>query len=43
MALCDRLEVRFTTGDQVCRRLLDAFLAEALAPGYGIVSEQPEG
>jgi len=32
MALCDRLEESLTTGDDTRRRLLDALLAEALAP-----------
>jgi len=32
MALCDRLEISFTTGDDTLRRLLDALLAEALSP-----------
>jgi type I restriction enzyme, S subunit len=32
MALCDRLEVSLTSADDTHCRLLDAFLAEALAP-----------
>ena len=32
MALCDQLEASLTTGDATRRRLLDALLAEALAP-----------
>ena len=32
MALCDQLEASITTGDATRRRLLDALLAEALAP-----------
>lgn len=32
MALCDRLEASLATADDTRRRLLDAFLAEALAP-----------
>jgi type I restriction enzyme S subunit len=32
MALCDRLEVSLTTAADTRRRLLDALLAEALAP-----------
>jgi type I restriction enzyme S subunit len=32
MALCDRLEASLSTGNDTCRRLLDALLAEALAP-----------
>jgi type I restriction enzyme S subunit len=32
MALCDRLEASLTTGADTRRRLLDALLAEALAP-----------
>ncbi|HTC07173.1 MAG TPA: hypothetical protein VK726_00195 [Acetobacteraceae bacterium] len=32
MALCDRLEVSLAVGDETRRRLLDALLAEALAP-----------
>jgi type I restriction enzyme S subunit len=42
MALCDRLEASLATGEDTRRRLLDALLHEALAPGEGIVSEQPE-
>ena len=32
MTLCDRLEASLTTADDTRRRLLDALLAEALAP-----------
>ena len=32
MALCDRLEASLTSGEDIRRRLLDALLAEALAP-----------
>ena len=32
MALCDRLEASLTTAADTRRRLLDALLAEALAP-----------
>ena len=32
MALCDRLEASLDTAGKTCRRLLDALLAEALAP-----------
>ena len=32
MALCDQLEATLTTGDATRRRLLDALLADALAP-----------
>jgi len=32
MALCDRLEASLATADDTRRRLLDALLAEALAP-----------
>ena len=32
MALCDRLEESIITGNDACRRLFDALLAEALAP-----------
>ena len=32
MALCDRLEASLATAADVRRRLLDALLAEALAP-----------
>ena len=32
MVLCDRLEASLTTSDDTRRRLLDALLAEALAP-----------
>jgi len=42
MALCDRLEASLTAGDDTRRRLLDALLAEALAPEEGTVSEEPE-
>jgi type I restriction enzyme S subunit len=38
MKLCDRLEASLTTGDATRRRLLDALLADALAPA----SEQAE-
>jgi type I restriction enzyme S subunit len=33
MALCDRLEASLTATDATRSRLLDALLAEALAPG----------
>ena len=42
MALCARLEAGLVTGDDTRRRLLDALLAEALAPGEGVVPEEPE-
>ena len=42
MALCDRLEASLTAGDDTRRRLLDALLHEALAPGEDLVLEQPE-
>jgi type I restriction enzyme, S subunit len=32
IALCDRLEASIATADETRRRLLDALLAEALAP-----------
>jgi type I restriction enzyme S subunit len=32
MTLCDRLEASLTASDETCRRLLEALLAEALAP-----------
>lgn len=32
MALCDRLEASLAAGGDTSRRLLDALLAEALAP-----------
>jgi type I restriction enzyme S subunit len=32
MALCDQLDASLAQGDTVRRRLLDALLAEALAP-----------
>ena len=32
MALCDRLETSLTSGQDIRRRLLDALLAEVLAP-----------
>jgi type I restriction enzyme S subunit len=33
MALCDRLETGLNVADATRRRLLDALLVEALAPG----------
>ena len=33
LALCDRLETSFTTGDDTRRRLLDALLHEVLVMG----------
>jgi type I restriction enzyme, S subunit len=41
MALCDRLETSLTTGDDT-RRLLDALLAEALAPAEALDREAAE-
>ncbi len=32
MAFCDRLEASLVTADEIRRRLLEALLAEALAP-----------
>ena len=40
-ALCDRLEASLTTGDDT-RRLLDALLAEALAPAQSLHREAAE-
>ena len=40
MALCDRLEARLAIGDETRRRLLDAMLAEALAPADDLVPEE---
>ena len=37
MALCDRLEAGLVNGDDTRRRLLDALLAEALAPGEDVM------
>jgi type I restriction enzyme M protein len=37
MALCDQLETSLATGDDTRRRLLDALLAEALAPGEDVM------
>jgi type I restriction enzyme, S subunit len=34
MALCDKLETSLVSGDDTRRRLLDAVLAEALAPAH---------
>ena len=42
MALCDRLEASLVTSDDTRRRLLDALLAEALAPDESILPEEPE-
>jgi type I restriction enzyme, S subunit len=42
MALCDRLEASLSTDDDTRRRLLDALLAEALAPTESILPEIPE-
>jgi type I restriction enzyme S subunit len=42
MALCDRLEASLTTGDETRRRLLDALLAEALAPEEALDREAAE-
>ncbi|MGH8645686.1 MAG: restriction endonuclease subunit S [Gammaproteobacteria bacterium] len=41
-ALCDRLEASLATCDDTRRRLLDALLAEALAPRGGIARTEPE-
>ena len=40
MALCDRLEASLTTGNDTRRHLLDALLAEALAPGADVASAE---
>ncbi len=40
MVLCDRLEASLATGDDTRRRLLDALLAEALAPADDLVPEE---
>jgi type I restriction enzyme S subunit len=42
MGLCDRLEARLTTADDTRRRLLDALLAEALAPAEALDREAAE-
>jgi type I restriction enzyme S subunit len=42
MALCDRLEASLATIGDTRRRLLDALLAEALAPGGVLVPQKPE-
>ena len=42
MTLCDRLETSLATGDKTRRRLLDALLAEALAPGDDVVPGERE-
>jgi type I restriction enzyme S subunit len=42
MALCDRLEASLTTADDTRRRLLDALLAEALAPADALDREAAE-
>jgi type I restriction enzyme S subunit len=42
MALCDRLEASLTDTASTRRRLLDALLAEALAPGEFLVPQKPE-
>jgi type I restriction enzyme S subunit len=42
MALCDRLEASLNTGDDSRLRLLDALLAEALAPTNGVIPEETE-
>ena len=42
MALCDGLEASLPTSDDTRRRLLDALLAEALAPSTHIVPDKPE-
>jgi type I restriction enzyme, S subunit len=42
MARCDRLEASLTAGDNTRRSLLDALLAEALAPVSGVMPEESE-
>jgi type I restriction enzyme, S subunit len=42
MDLCDRLEASLATSDDSRSRLLDALLAEALAPDESILPEEPE-
>lgn len=42
MGLCDRLEASLTTTEDTCHRLLDALLAEALAPAGGRELEAAE-
>lgn len=37
LGLCDRLEAEITAGRDTARRLLDALLAEALAPGEDVM------
>jgi type I restriction enzyme S subunit len=41
MALCERLEASLTTGDDTRRRLLDALVADALAPTERLALEAP--
>jgi type I restriction enzyme, S subunit len=42
IALCDRLEANLSTADKIRRRLLDALLAEALAPADARALEAAE-
>lgn len=42
MALCDRLEVSLATGDDTRCRLLDALLAEAVAPARSVASSESD-
>jgi type I restriction enzyme S subunit len=42
MVLCDRLEASLATASTTRRRLLDAFLAEALAPASAREMEMAE-
>jgi type I restriction enzyme S subunit len=42
MALCDRLEASLTGGDEARSRLLNALLAEALAPDEALDREAAE-
>ncbi len=42
MTLCDRLEASLAAAAATRRSLLNALLAEALAPGDGVVPQQPE-
>jgi type I restriction enzyme S subunit len=41
MTLCDRLEASLSSGDDTRRRLLDALLAEALAPPEDAMAAEP--
>jgi type I restriction enzyme S subunit len=42
MAFCDQIKASLIAGNDTRRRMLDALLTEALAPGESIVPEEPE-